>query len=213
MNRRQFLPLLCLPLAQAVAAGGRREFDASRDMFLRAAARHFGIAPKTLWIAPDDEREPIHMALRTGVLHAWSAWDREGLLRVRGFAARGVGIAFDGYTDAFGNVIGLKHLIVALRLRDADRPHDIDAIANRFAFCLDRHAVAERRFDEAIYPFTLPEGFDTEPRLYRDGALLRLEYLTMVPGLTGTFDLWRVHVAIDGNDRTSVTREPVQPWQ
>ena len=56
--------------------------------------------------------------------------------------------------------------------------------------------------------FVTPDAV-TEPRLHAQKSGHLLTYFTMVPGLTGTWDVWQVSLTVTANYASFVNRQPL----
>lgn len=217
MNRRHALLILGSSLTaltlRAQPTGGKRGIDVARDIFALAVAHSFKRDPASFRVLPVSEPSEAYAGLRLGDLHAWSAEVIGGRVFVNGFASAGenAGSAFEGCVDTFGKPLGLAALLSAMRLNEPLQRLSLEQMMPRIAFCLNRPDLGEILFDPKVMEssgFATPDAV-TEPRLHPQKSGHMLTYFTMVPGLTGTWDVWQVSLTVMADYVSLITRQPL----
>ena len=201
--------------ATAQPAGGRRTADMARTVFARNIESSLGLPVKSFEVLPSPGLEEIDFQarLKTGSLLAWTAQDREARPLVNGFAGAGPGVevAFEGFRGGVNRPGGLSALMRQMQFRVPARRPPFEAILDRVAFCLNRVDRAEHLFDENAIRGS---GFEPPPvagapKIEAEHGLVALRYFTMVQGLTGTFDIWKITVGLDKDYAVTIDREEV----
>ena len=201
--------------AMAQTSGAQRSEDSAREIFARNIRDSLGLAPGSFEVHPPAGLEDAgyHAALNTGPLYAWTAVDAKLTALVNGFAGSGPGIqiAFEGFKGGIGHPGGLSALMEAMSFLDPANRIPLNDIVNRVCFCLNRVDRAEFLFDADVMRGS---GFEQPaavrpPAIRTQRALGTLTYFTMVQGLTGTFDVWKIVVTVATGYDVIVTRQEV----
>ncbi|MCZ4291534.1 hypothetical protein [Hoeflea alexandrii] len=220
MRRREMIAGLgCAVLwgghAMAQTSGGKRSEDIAREIFAHNIQVSLGLAPSSFEVHPPSGLEDAgyHAALKTGPLYAWTAVDAKLTALVNGFAGAGPGtqIAFGGFKGGIGHPGGLSALMEAMNFLDPPNRMPIDDIVKRVSFCLNRTDRAEFLFDGDVMRGS---GFETPaavrpPAVRTQRAHVTLTYFTMVQGLTGTFDVWKIVATVATGYAVIVTRQEI----
>ncbi len=208
------IPAALMPWAlHAQSAGGKRSIDVAREIFARAVARSFQHELTSFRVLPVSDPSDVYSSLRFGDLYAWSAEAIGGKVFVNGFASAGAdaAVAFEGCVDGLGNLLGLKALMKAMRVNQPPQRMPLTQIMPRVAFCLNRADLGEILFGARVMEssgFAAPEAV-VEPSLRPQKSGQMLIYFTMIPGLTGTWEIWKITVSILADDSALIDRRPL----